>query len=338
MGRKLNVAIVGATGLVGRELLKVFRERDFPIGSLRLLASARSAGARLPFGDEKIVVEETAPDSFQGADLVFFSASSQVSRELVPHAVRAGAVVIDDSKAWRLEPHVPLVVPEVNAEALQGHQGIISTPNCEVTPLVLCLWPLHQRVPVRRIIVDTYQSVSGTGYAAMQELVEQAKTALAGQTAEPQVYPHPIAFNVFPHVEDFQEDGYTKEEATIVHETRKLMGEPSLAISATCVRVPVMIGHSLAVHVEFQGALDPREAREILIEAPGVQVLDDPGRHLYPTPLAAAGADVAMVGRIRRSSASENGLALWIACDNLRKGAALNAVQIAEELLARNLI
>jgi len=332
------VAIVGATGLVGRELLRLLEEREFPVDGLRLLASARSAGTTLAFRGRSYTVEETTPQSFRGADLVFFSATSEVSRRLVPEAVAAGAVVIDDSKAWRLEPHVPLVVPEVNAQALSSHRGIISTPNCEVTPLVLALWPLHQRNPVRRIIVDTYQSVSGTGWAAMQELREQTEGALAGEEPRPQVYPHPIAFNVFPHVERFLDGGYTTEEMTIVHETRKIMGEPGLAISATCVRVPVMVGHSLAVHVEFERPFDPQEAREILKEAPAVKVVDEPQRALYPTPRMAAGGDVALVGRIRRDASCERGLALWVSCDNLRKGAALNALQIAQELLARRLI
>ncbi len=338
MSRRLKVAIVGASGLVGRELLRVLEARHFPVAGLRLLASPRSAGTTLTFRGQAYVVEETTPQSFRGADLVFFSASSEVSRELVPYAVEAGAVVIDDSKAWRLEPHVPLVVPEVNAQALASHQGIISTPNCEVTPLVLALWPLHRRNPLRRIIVDTYQSVSGTGWAAMEELRAQTGQVLAGQQPQPQVYPHPIAFNLFPHVERFLEGGYTTEEMAIVHETRKILGEPHLAISATCVRVPVMVGHSLAVHAEFERPFPPQEAREVLLEAPGVQVVDDPQQALYPTPLMAAGGDLALVGRIREDASCPRGLALWIACDNLRKGAALNAVQIAEELLARGLI
>ncbi len=338
MTRSLNVAIVGATGMVGRELLKVLEERRFPVGGLRLLASARSAGSSMRFRGQDYAVEETTPRSFAGADLVFISVSSQVSRELVPLAAQAGAVVIDDSKAWRLEPHVPLVVPEVNAEALAGHRGIIATPNCEVVPLVLCLWPLHRLDPVRRIVVDTYQSVSGTGWAAVEELKEQTRAALEGRESPPQVYPHPIAFNVIPHVEPFGEDGYTREETTIVHETRKIMGEPELAISATCVRVPVMVGHSLAVHVEFERPFDPHRAREVLGEAPGVKVVDDPARAVYPTPLQAAGDDLCLVGRIRRDASCERGLALWIACDNLRKGAAVNLVQIAEELLARKLM
>jgi aspartate-semialdehyde dehydrogenase len=338
MPRSLNVAIVGATGLVGRELLRVMEERSFPVAGLRLLASSRSAGTSIRFRGEEYTVEETTAESFAGADLVFISVSSEISRQLVPIAAKAGAVVIDDSKAWRLEPHVPLVVPEVNGDALAGHRGIIATPNCEVVPLCLCLFPLHRRNPVRRIIVDTYQSVSGTGWAAVEELKEQARAALEGRESAPRVYPHPIAFNVIPQVEPFGEDGYTREEATIVHETRKVMGEPGLAISATCVRVPVMVGHSLAVHVEFERPFDPHEARELLHQAPGVRVLDDPASSVYPTPLQAAGDDHCLVGRIRRDSSCERGLALWISCDNLRKGAALNLVQIAEELLSRNLI
>ncbi|MBI1885045.1 MAG: aspartate-semialdehyde dehydrogenase [Chloroflexi bacterium] len=338
MSKLYNVAVVGATGLVGQEFLKIVVQRQLPIKGLRLMASPRSAGRRLLVGEWELEVEETTANSFHGVDIAFFSATSEVSRELVPSAAKAGALVIDDSKAWRLEPEVPLVIPEVNAEDLQGHKGITAIPNCEVTPLVLALWPLHRVTPVRRIIVDTYQSVSGTGALAMQELTEQARAVLDGHRATSHIYPHQIAFNVLPHVEPFLGSGYTREEMSVVNETKKIMHEPDLAISATCVRVPVFVGHSLSVHVEFVRPLSVEEAQAILREAPGVSVQDEPSVNLYPQPWTAAGKDEVFVGRVRQDVSHPAGLALWITSDNLRKGAALNAIQIAEELIARNLV
>ncbi len=338
MSKLYNVAVVGATGLVGQEFLKLAIQRRFPIKGLRLLASPRSKGRRIVVGERQLEVEETTANSFQGMDIAFFSATTEVSKELVPAAAKAGAVVIDDSKSWRLEPDVPLVVPEVNADDLQSHKGITAIPNCEVTPLVLTLWPLHRVSPVRRIIVDTYQSVSGTGALAVQELTEQARTVLEGNRATPHVYPHQVAFNVLPHVEPFLGSGYTREEMTIINETRKIMHEPDLAASATCVRVPVFVGHSLSVHAEFSRPLAAEEVQAILHEAPGITVQDEPSVNLYPMPWTAAGKDEVFVGRIRQDASHSHGVALWIVSDNLRKGAALNAIQIAEELIARDLV
>jgi len=338
MSKLYNVAVVGATGLVGQEFLKLLVQRRFPIKGFRLFASSRSAGRKLLVGERELEVEETRLDVFHGVDLAFFSATAEVSKQVVPLAAKAGAVVIDDSAAWRLEPQVPLVVPEVNGEDLQDHRGIIAIPNCETTPLTLALWPLHRRNPLKRIIVDTYQSVSGSGARAVEELTQQARSVLDGQQASAHIYPHQIAFNVLPHVEPFLGSGYTKEEWKVINETRKILHEPELAISATCVRVPVFVGHSLAVHAEFSGPMTPEEVQAILREAPGLTIQDEPSVNLYPTPWEAAGKDDVFVGRIRQDVSHPNGIVLWIVGDNLRKGAALNAIQIAEELIARNLL
>ena len=338
MSKRYNVAVVGATGLVGQEFLKIVVQRNFPIKGLRLLASSRSAGRRIMVGEWELEVEETTARSFGGVDLAFFSATTEVSRQIIPAAVKAGAVAIDDSAAWRMEPDVPLVVPEVNADDLDGHKGIISIPNCPTTPLVQVLWPLHRLNPVKRVIVDTYQSVSGTGMQAVQELTEQSRAVLEGNSVMPHIYPHQIAFNVLPHVDVFLGSGYTKEEWKIINETRKIMHEPELAISATCVRVPVRVGHSEAVHVEFSRPITPEEVQTVLREAPGVTIQDEPSVNLYPTPWTVAGRDDTFVGRIRQDASHPSGIAMWIVSDNLRKGAALNAMQIAEELVARNLV
>ncbi len=338
MSKPYNVAVVGATGLVGQEFLRIALQRRFPIKALRLLASSRSAGRRLAVGEREIEVEETTARSFDGVDLAFFSATTDVSHQLVPAAVKAGAIVIDDSSAWRMEPNVPLVVPEVNAADLDGHEGIISIPNCPTTPLVQTLWPLHQINPVKRIIVDTYQSVSGTGAQALGELTDQTRAILDGKSTSAHVYPHQIGFNLLPHIDVFLGSGYTREEWKIINETKKIMHEPDLAISATCVRVPVYIGHSEAVHVEFSRPMSPDDVQDTLSEAPGITVLDEPSVNLYPTPVAVAGKDDTYVGRIRQDASHPNGIAFWLVSDNLRKGAALNAIQIAEELVARNLL
>jgi len=329
---------VGATGLVGQEFLKIAVQRRFPIKGLRLLASHRSAGKKITVGEWELEVEEATSQSFRGMDLAFFSATTEVSKTLVPAAVKSGAIAIDDSSAWRMEPDVPLVVPEINGDDLQGHKGIISIPNCPTTPLCLTLWPVHKVNPINRIIVDTYQSVSGTGAAAMEELTEQTRQALEGNPTRPHVYPHQIAFNLLPQVDVFLGSGYTKEEWKIMNETRKIMHEPDLAISATCVRVPVYIGHSEAVHVEFSRPITPEDFYNIIHEAPGITVQDEPSVNLYPTPCAVAGKDDTYIGRIRQDASHPNGIAFWLVSDNLRKGAALNAIQIAEELVERGLI
>jgi len=336
--RHLNVAVVGATGLVGQEFLKIALQRRFPIKGLRLLASHRSAGRKIMIGEWECEVEETTTKSFHGVDIAFFSATTEVSKGLIPAAVKAGAIVIDDSAAWRMEPDVPLVVPEVNAEDLKWHKGIIAIPNCPTTPLCQVLWPAHCVNPIARIIVDTYQSVSGTGTAAVEELTEQTRQALDGNAVRSHVYPHQIAFNLLPQVDVFLGSGYTKEEWKIINETRKIMHEPELAISATCVRVPVYVGHSEAVHVEFTKPISPEDFYTIVKEAPGVTIQDEPSVNLYPTPWTVAGKDDTYVGRIRADASHPNGIAFWLVSDNLRKGAALNAIQIAEELLARNLV
>jgi aspartate-semialdehyde dehydrogenase len=332
-----RVAILGATGLVGHEFLRVLEQRRFPIAELRLLASDRSAGTRLPFQGAELPVEAATPSSFRGIDFALFSAGGDVSRALAPAAAAAGAVVIDNSAAWRMEPDVPLVVPEVNPADAYSHTGIIANPNCSTIQLVVALNPLHQVNPLQRVVVDTYQSVSGTGREAVEELDVQTRQLLAGEPIAPRVYPHQIAFNVLPHIDVFLDNGYTKEEWKMVQETRKIMHVPDLPVSATTVRVPVPVGHSEAVHAEFAQPMAPAEARQILAHAPGVYVIDDPASSHYPLASYAAGRDEVFVGRIRADASHPNGLALWVVADNLRKGAALNAVQIAELLARRQL-
>jgi len=333
-----NTAVVGASGMVGQEFLQIMTARKFPVGNLKLLATSRSAGKKLLVGEREFEVEETNRQSFEACDLAFISATSNASREYCPVAAKAGAIAIDDSSVFRMDPNVPLVVPEVNPDDVANHQGIIAIPNCTTTPLVMCLWPLHRVNPIKRVIVDTYQSVSGTGAAAVQELDTQSRRILDGGETVPHVYPHQIAFNLLPEIDSFRDDGYTKEEWKIAVETRKIMHDESIAISATCVRVPVFVSHSEAVHVEFSRPMSPDEVRDILSHAPGVVVQDDPAVSLYPHPWSAAGQDPVYVGRIRKDTSHPNGIALWLVGDNLRKGAALNAIQIAEELIARDLI
>ena len=332
--RKYHTAIVGATGLVGQEFIKVLEQREFPMASVHLLASDRSAGKKIFVNHREVEVEEVTPSSFDPVDIALFSAGSEVSKHFAPIAAKRGAVVVDNSAAWRMNPNVPLVVPEVNPEDVEEHQGIIANPNCSTIQMVVALYPLHKVNPIKRIIVDTYQSVSGTGSAAVDELNNQTKLVLEGKTALPHVYPHQIAFNILPEIDVFLDDAYTKEEWKMIHETRKIMHDDNMAISATCARVPVVAGHSEAVHAEFTHSMSPEDARNILAEAPGVKVLDDPTISLYPHPWSAAGTDDVFVGRIRRDASHPNGLVMWIVADNLRKGAALNAVQIAELLVA----
>jgi len=333
-----HVAIVGATGMVGQEFIKVLGQRNFPMDSIRLLASDRSAGRKLMVNNKELEVEETTPQSFEGVDIALFSAGTEISNHFSPIAARVGAVVIDNSAAFRMDPEVPLVVPEINAEDIKWHKGIIANPNCSTIQMVVALYPLHKVNPIKRIIVDTYQSVSGTGTAAMEALNEQARMVLEGRSVVPHVYPHQIAFNMLPEIDLFLDNGYTKEEWKLVEESRKIMHADDIAISATCVRVPVFIGHSEAIHVEFSEPMSPETARRILSEAPGVKVLDDPNISLYPMPWSAAGSDDVFVGRIRRDASNDCGLAMWVVADNLRKGAALNAIQIAEAMVERSWI
>ena len=330
-----RVAIVGATGLVGQEFIKVLEQRNFPVASILLLASDRSAGKKLFFNHREIEVEETTPESFRKVDIALFSAGAETSRYFSPIAAQSGAVVVDNSSAFRMTPAVPLVVPEVNPEDIKWHKGIIANPNCSTIQMVVALYPLHKVNPIKRIIGDTYQGVSGTGSAAVEELTMQAKQVLEGQTAIPHVYPHQIAFNILPEIDVFLDNGYTKEEWKVVEETRKIMHADAIAISATCVRVPVFTGHSMAIHIEFSQPMSPDEAQRILAQAPGIKLLDDPTISLYPQPWSAAGTDEVFVGRIRRDASHPNGLVMWVVADNLRKGAALNAVQIAEEMIKR---
>ncbi|MFH1775482.1 MAG: aspartate-semialdehyde dehydrogenase [Chloroflexota bacterium] len=331
-----RVAIVGATGLVGQEFIKVLEQRNFPMSSLRLLASDRSAGKKLPALNQKLEVQETTHESFKEIDIALFSAGAEVSRYFSPIAAKAGAVVIDNSSAFRMVNSVPLVVPEVNPQDIKQHKGIIANPNCSTIQMVVALYPLHQANPIKRIVVDTYQAVSGTGTAAVEELRTQAKQILGGQPTIPHVYPHQIAFNALPEIAVFLDNGYTKEEWKMVEETRKIMHADKIAISATCVRIPVFTGHSEAVHVEFSRPMSVDEARRILAQAPGIKLLDDPTISLYPQAWSAAGTDEVFVGRIRKDASHPNGLAMWIVADNLRKGAALNAVQIAAEMAKRD--
>jgi aspartate-semialdehyde dehydrogenase len=331
-----RVAIVGATGMVGHEFIKVLEQRSFPMASVSLLASDRSAGKKLRVNHQEVVVKETGPESFREVDIALFSAGSETSRYFSPIAAQSGAVVIDNSSAFRMDASVPLVVPEVNAEDIQQHRGIIANPNCSTIQLVVALNPLHKVNPIKRIIVATYQAVSGTGIAAVEELRTQARQVLEGQPITPHVYPHQIAFNLLPEIDVFLDNNYTKEEWKMVEETRKIMHANEIAISATCVRVPIFVGHSEAIHVEFSRPMSPEEARRILTQAPGVKIVDDPGISLYPQPWPAAGSDEVFVGRIRQDASLPNGLAMWVVADNLRKGAALNAVQIAEEMTRRD--
>jgi len=330
-----HVAIVGATGMVGQEFIKVLQQRNFPVASVNLYASDRSAGKKLYVGHQEIEVKETAPESFQNIDIALFSAGSEISRYFSPIAAKSGALVVDNSAAFRMEPKVPLVVPEINPEDIKSHEGIIANPNCSTIQLVVAVYPLHKVNPIKRLVVSTYQSVSGTGAAAMEELTTQAKLVLEGQNVVPHVYPHQIGFNLLPEIDVFLDSGYTKEEWKMVEETRKIMHAPDMAISATCVRVPVFIGHSEAVNIEFTDPMSPEDARQILAKAPGIKVLDDPSVSLYPMPWLAAGSDDVYVGRVRADASHPRGLVMWVVSDNLRKGAALNAVQIAEEAARR---
>jgi len=327
-----TVAVVGATGVVGTEMIQVLEERKFPVGELVPLASARSEGNEVAFRGQDLPVKVLQPDSFKGVDLALFSAGASVSKEFGPVAVKAGSIVVDNSSAWRMDPNVPLVVPEVNALALERHQGLIANPNCSTIQMVVALKPLHDAVRIKRIIVTTFQSVSGTGKEAMEELAEQSRKLLNFGEAQTEVYPHQIAFNCLPHIDEFLPNGYSKEEMKMVHETRKIFDDSSIQVTATTVRVPIFVCHAESVNIETERKLTANEARAILAAAPGIQVYDDPSRNLYPLPVDVVGTDAVYVGRVREDESIPNGLNLWIVADNLRKGAALNAVQIAEVL------
>jgi aspartate-semialdehyde dehydrogenase len=332
-----RVAVVGATGAVGPVVLEVLAERGFPASEVVAFASARSAGSRVPFGGGELEVRELHEDSFDGFDLALFSAGGSTSTRYAPEAVARGCVVVDKSSAFRMDPGVPLVVPEVNPEAVEAHRGIVSNPNCSTIQLVAALKPLHDAAGLAHVTVATYQAVSGTGANAVRELRDQSQALLAGEPAAPSVYPHQIAFNVLPHCDAFEGDS-TTEETKLVNETHKILGDPDIPISSTCVRVPVWRGHSEAVWVETHEPLGAERARALLRDAPGVRVVDDPAASAYPLPSAAAGTDDVLVGRIRDDASRRNGLSLFVVADNLRKGAATNGVQIAELLVGRGLV
>jgi aspartate-semialdehyde dehydrogenase len=333
MNRTPHVAVVGATGAVGIEMIKTLEKRSFPLGKLTLLASARSAGKKLTFRGTEVKVQELTKDSFAGIDIALFSAGGSISREFAPIAARAGCVVIDNSSAFRMDDKVPLVIPEINAADVKLHQGIIANPNCTTAVTLMALYPLHQAFGCKRIFASSYQAVSGTGAKAILELERQVQQVVHGKPVTKEVYPHQIAFNVLPHVDSFLPSGYTKEEMKMENEGRKIMHHPTFRASVTCVRVPVYRAHSVAVNAEFDQPVTVEAALQVLRKAPGLQVVDDPAASQYPLPLYQAEQDDCAVGRLRKDCALDNGLAFWVSGDQLLKGAALNAVQIGEELL-----
>jgi aspartate-semialdehyde dehydrogenase len=334
-----NVAVAGATGAVGNEMISVLEERDFPVKNLVLLASSRSVGKTLPFKGKSVKVQELKEDSFKGIDIGLFSPGGAVSTKFAPIAAASGCVVIDNTSAFRMDPDVPLVVPEVNEHAIAGYRkkGIISNPNCSTIQMVVVLKPLHDFAKIKRVVVSTYQAVSGTGMKAIKELEQQVLNIYNARKVEIKVYPHQIAFNCLPHIDSFLDNGYTKEEMKMVNETKKILEDQDIAVTATTVRVPVFYGHSESVNIEFEKDVTPEKARALLKKAPGVKVVDDPSKNRYPLAINAAGKDDTFVGRIRRDETIAHGLNMWIVADNIRKGAALNAVQIAEALIKKYL-
>ncbi len=338
-GKSYAVAVAGATGAVGLEMIKTLEQRQFPVASLKLLASERSVGKELLFKGRPVKVEKLAQDSFRGIQIALFSAGASRSLEFGPAAAASGAVVIDNSSAFRMDPEIPLVVPEVNAHAIAQYQkrGIIANPNCSTIQMVVALKPIHDVARIRRIVVSTYQAVSGTGLKAIDELLTQTAAILNSKEIQKKVYPHQIAFNCLPHIDSFLENGYTKEEMKMVNETRKIMEDPSIRVTATTVRVPVVHSHSESVNIETEKKLSPQQVREILSKAPGVRVVDNPALNEYPLAINGAGRDETFVGRIREDESIPNGINMWIVSDNIRKGAALNAVQIAEILTEKYL-
>jgi len=328
-----HVAVVGATGAVGIEMIKTLEKRNFPVGKLTLLASIRSAGKTLAFRDEQTTVQELTADSFTGIDIALFSAGGSISKEFAPIAAKAGCVVVDNSSAFRMDDSVPLVIPEINAGDIKNHRGIIANPNCTTAITLMALYPLHQAYSVKRIFASSYQAVSGTGAKAIDELQRQVHQVVLNKPVTKEVYPHQIAFNVLPHVDSFLSSGYTKEEMKMENEGRKIMHHPTFRASVTCVRVPVYRAHSIAVSAEFEQPVTVESARAVLLKAPGLDVVDNPEKKEYPLPLYAAERYNCQVGRLRKDCALDNGLCFWVAGDQLLKGAALNAVQIAEELI-----
>lgn len=331
--KKHKIAVVGATGAVGNTILNILEERNFPVEKILPLASSRSAGNQIEFKGEKIEVKEAKPEAFEGVDLAFFSAGTNVSKELAPQAAKRGALVIDNSNAFRMDPKVPLVIPEVNPEDCKKHNGIIANPNCSTIQMVVVLKPIHDKVKIKRVVVSTYQAVSGTGVDAVDELKKQTIDVIEDKKVEAKVYPYQIAFNVLPHIDVFDETGYTLEEWKMVRETQKILGDKDIAITATTVRVPVINCHSESVNIETYDKITPDEVRDILAKTQGVKIVDDPENLKYPLAIDADGKDEVYVGRIREDFSIKNGINLWIVGDNLRKGAALNAVQIAEYVI-----
>jgi aspartate-semialdehyde dehydrogenase len=334
--KKVNIAVAGATGAVGNQMIRCLEEMNFPTHSVKLLASSRSVGRQLRFKGDLIDVKEMKEDSFKGIDIALFSAGGGTSEKFAPFAAKDGCVVIDNSSAWRMDPQVPLVVPEVNSHAIAQHteKGIIANPNCSTIQMVVTLHPIHKKYGIKRIVVSTYQAVSGTGKKAVDELFDQSRAMINFLDYKNSVYPHRIAFNCLPHIDAFLDNGYTKEEMKMVNETRKIMEDDSIAVTATTVRVPVFFGHSESVNIETHQPVSAEDVKALLENAPGVQVMDDPGKNLYPLATDAAGQDLTLVGRIRQDESVANGLNMWIVADNIRKGAATNTVQIAQ-ILAR---
>jgi len=336
--KKINVAVVGATGLVGTAMMRVLEERDFPVDTLRAFATSRSAGSTVSFRGSNITVEDIESSSFKGIHCALFSGGEIASSVYAPEAVRDGAVVIDNSASFRMDRDVPLVVPEVNAHTATAHRGIIANPNCSTIQMVLVLKPIYDKAGIIRVVVTTFQAVSGTGKAAVEELETQTKAILNGKPFQAYAYPHRIAFNVLPQIGDFESDGYSKEEKKMILETQKIMGDETIRITATTVRVPVKVGHSESINIETREKITASEVRELLRKAPGVIVVDEPCKSRYPLPVDAAGRDEVLAGRIRDDLSCEKGIEMWIAADNLRKGAATNAVQIGEILLQKGLL
>jgi len=331
--RKFNVAIVGATGAVGEEMRLVLEERRFPIEKLILFASGRSAGKGYEFNGEKVIVQELKEDSFHDIDIALFSAGDEVSKHFVPLAIQQGTIVVDNCKYFRMDPQVPLVVPEVNSDDLKWHKGLIANPNCSTIQMVMALKPIYDEVGIERVVVATYQSVSGTGKEAIEELKMQSESIIKGEEIKVKAYPYQIAHNLLPHIGSFKENGYTSEEMKMLDETRKILGDDNIRVAATTVRVPVYRAHSEVVHIETREKISIQRARELLSNFPGIKVIDNPEKLEYPLPLFAEGKDEVFVGRIREDISTDNGLVMWVVSDNLRKGAALNAVQIAEQII-----
>lgn len=338
MSQSYRVAILGATGAVGTELLRLLESRQFPVSKLKVLASPRSAGKPLQYAEEMLQVEAVSAQSFKDVDLVLASAGGSTARQWASRAVEAGAVVIDNSSAFRMDPQVPLIVPEINPEAASGHCGIIANPNCTTILMGMALWPLHQVQPIQRLVVSTYQSASGAGARAMAELCEHTQIALKGEQPQPGILPYTLAFNLFPHNSPLNDQGYCEEEVKMVRETHKIFAAPDIKITATCIRVPVLRAHSEAVNIEFAQPFDVKVARDLLSKAPGVRLVEDWGQNYFPMPIEAAHQDDVFVGRIRQDISNPNALELWLSGDQIRKGAALNAIQIAELLVAKNLV